>query len=361
MQLQEIFCKNLRNLVEQKVVLNAGINIFHGVNGSGKTSFLEGIHLLTTGKSFRNHLTSQIVTHDADELCINGLLVDKDQDSYTSLTIIKGRKTNQLKINQKKETKLSTLARIAPMLVITQESQKLLQDGPQWRRRFIDWGLFHVEQQFSNTWLDFNKALKQRNRLLQNGSSREDKHFMLWTENIANLGNQLTEFRQHYLIELAEFIQHISAELLHNVKIEIIFKKGWKKGSDLKTALIESYSKDLFAKTTHVGPQRADFICKFQSRKANGYVSRGQQKLIIYVLILAQVCHLKQKIDKDVILLIDELGAELDESNLKQLLVILEKYLSQTFITTANAKLIPIDVLTQCKMFHVEQGMIKAV
>lgn len=359
-QLQEIYCKNIRNLVEQNVILNPGINIFHGKNGSGKTSFLEGIHLLATGKSFRNHITAQIVKHEAEELCLKGVFFDTQKKFSTTLAIIKGRKTSQLRINQKRETQLSKLARVVPLIVITQESHKLLQEGPQWRRRFIDWGLFHVEQLCSSIWVDFNKALKHRNRLLQSGPVIQDKHFLLWTEKVAMLGQQLTEYRQNYLLELAEYIPLISADLLKNVNIQLEFKRGWKKDCDLYDSLIDNYAKDISTKVTSVGPQRADFICKFESRKANGFVSRGQQKLLIYVLILAQVCHLKQKINKNVILLIDELSAELDELNLIQLLKLLEKYLPQTFITTANAKFIPVDVLTQCKMFHVEQGMIEA-
>jgi DNA replication and repair protein RecF len=246
------------------------------------------------------------------------------------------------------------LAKIFPVQVIDPEIHQLLEDGPRRRRMFLDWGVFHVEQSFHESWRRFNRALKQRNAQLKSGKS----NFGVWDIELAVHGLAVTQFRQMYIQSFAAFLTDVGRRLLR-AEISIEYSQGWRKNIAFSEALTESRLRDQQRGTTTVGPHRADLVLKMDGNIAKDRVSRGQQKMLACCLILAQQLHRASLSTQSACLLLDDPAAELDVDNLGRLLDLVGELPVQLIATTVNSA--NLSLFKNAKKFHVEHGSVKAV
>jgi len=148
--------------------------------------------------------------------------------------------------------------------------------------------------------------------------------------------------------------------LLNLESLELRFFPGWDDTIAIDQVLHQEQSKDLRYCFTHSGPHRADFQVYFNKRVARDYLSRGQLKLVILALMLAQVSFLNAQNPNACCLLIDDLAAELDSENRVKLIEYLAGLNSQIFITSTHlADFEHLAAFKNLKTFHVEQGCIK--
>jgi DNA replication and repair protein RecF len=269
----------------------------------------------------------------------------------------------QIKISGSPVRTVAELAEQLPLLVINSESFGLLTGSPVVRRQFLDWGVFHVEHRFFHQWQRFQRCIKQRNKLLRHGKM-SGHELAVWTRELAASGSAIHEYRQTYFNLLAPRFEAIMARLAPDMEgLELRYRRGWDRQRDYREALEISTAADIEQGFTHVGPQRADLRVMAGGHLAAETLSRGQQKLVISGLKLAQGRLMADMGLRRCIYLIDDLPAELDHQHSALVCGYLAEMEAQIFLTCVQRK----DILVvwprsgnqNLSMFHVEHGSVE--
>lgn len=373
MPIESITTLNFRNLSQQGLHFDHAVNVIYGPNGAGKTSLLEAIYSLTTGRSFRTQKLESIISHNGGEFALDafvlhGSLID---ETGTSSTVgLKKSKTDKTKIKVNGEflTSSAQLACICPTLVIEPESFNLLSGASQRRRRFIDWGVFHVEHGFVSAWRQYSLCLKQRNALLrqlrENGGTYIKEQVNVWDQKLSEYASIIDDNRRNYFEKLREkFAEKLDRfDLIDEERLRISYRRGWDKTLSLAEALAKNLDKDTEKAYTSVGPHRMDVRITNGSTSATETLSRGQQKLVVLVLYLAQVACLSNQTGRATLLLLDDLEAELDENNSNIIFSELRSLGSQIICTSLHEHALSkqLNTIDNYKVFHVEHGHVSS-
>ena len=307
-------------------------------------------------RSFRTTSVKPVIQFEQTDLIISAKLLQNNSSVCSIGVQLNGHQTT-IHINQEEIRSRSELAYLLPIQLLHPKSYQLLDAGPQHRREFMDWGVFNMHPEFLPTWRTFKKSLLQRNSLLK---MKQTRQIDVWNQKIAQYGTIVAEYREQYLKQLEPIVRHIANEFTVIDSPEIQINSGWNTTKSYLECLQEDLEKDLRYGFTHSGPHRGDFILLYQNKVAKDYVSRGQLKLLILALKLAQVEILKSSMTENVCVLIDDITAELDKENRSKLLLFLSQLNHQIFITTNEASEFgDISLIDQHKVFHVEHGEIK--
>ena len=354
--LHKLQIQHFRNLSQSELIPAGGMNLLLGQNGSGKSSVLEAIHYLSLGRSFRTHLTNRVIMQGEKAFTLFAQLEQDEQQINLGLQKDRHGDT-QLKIGGKTADKLSQLASLLPLQLIHPEGYNLLTGGPQQRRAFVDWGVFHVEQAFFPLWGKVRRLLKQRNALLRQSVNYAPLAY--WDQQLAESSEALSVFRQQYCLALLPLLQQICQELLPEYTFQATFYGGWQQESALSQLLQEGFERDRQLGHTAIGPHRADLRLRAEGVPVQDLLSRGQLKLLVCALRLAQGLYLRQHSAKTCLFLIDDFASELDAQKRYVLAKRLQQCESQVFITAIDQQ--PLQEMMQefdCRLFHVKQGNI---
>lgn len=377
MQIIELAIHHFRNL--HKIELQpTSCNVFLGQNGSGKTSLLESIYLLSRGKSFRHHQSRHYIEHGFSDTTVFARLND-DQ----TVAIAKSQDaTTQLRLNGQSLVTQSPLAQLLPTLLLEPVSLAQLEDGSQARREMLDWLGFHVEPSFHSNWLSYQRLLKQRNSLLKQNfgnaslTSLQQQELSAWDYQLSQHAEKIHQARAHiieqwqphFLAQVQKFLPHYAE------KLRLRYTPGFDTEVGLATTLANRLASDIELGYTRMGCHRADINVVLdlvhtdaaghkhkQTLLATDMLSRGEKKLLVMALRLSQLPLLNQ-VDKVPLVLVDDITAELDNDALMLLLTGLQQVNSQLFITSLTQDIVEsIQKIWQdnVKLFHVEQGSIR--
>ena len=357
MFLNSIEISKVRNLVAVSFDCHSKANIIYGANGSGKTSLLEAIFLLGRGKSFKHRDLRLVVNRGQDSLIVSGRVVRPTTNTEHQLGVMRSVKGGfEARCDGASLTSAGQLASELPIQLVDAHSFSLLEGGPLQRRQFIDWGVFHVEHGFSDLWRRFQKALKQRNQLLRHGRIDEDL-LKLWSQELAPLNEMIAEQRREYIAQLDGFISPVVSAFSGLGSVSIEYNQGWPEGRSILEVLLADKDRDTATGTTSHGAQRADVHVFVDGVAAADSLSRGQSKLLVYALKLAQATHYKAATGHSCVFLLDDLPAELDYDNRKDVLAYLDHLQCQYFVTGVDKK--DFDGIDKelSQMFHVEHGV----
>ena len=325
MTLHELTIQNLRNLNHLKLSFHPHLNIISGPNGIGKTTLLEAIYLLSCAKSFRTHEISSLVTHGLSSFTLYG----KRHDDFTMAIQKSISSPSVMKINDTVCSSSVEFARLMPTQLFYQDIFQIIDSGPATRRSVLDWGLFHVKHHYYHLWKNYRRALKQRNSLLRQNAKLSE--FVPWDALLADIGHEMHLMRQEYVNNLADEFKTTLASIA-DLDCSLDYFRGWGRRHELpnlKTVLSESLDSDRQYKYTRYGAHQADLLFITKEHKVKHALSRGQQKIILFALKIAQVKLLK----KPCIYIIDDLFAEFDGLNSRRLLEYLIDLKGQLFIT----------------------------
>lgn len=335
MRIQRLQLTNLRSLTIFSSELAADINIIHGPNGSGKTSVLEGIYLLSVGRSFRTHQVRHLVREGEQQITSFAQLEDIVADRGGPLGVERSLQGELRARHRGQDIGLTELAELMPVQIIDSDTFNLLDGSPAIRRQFLDWGGFHHSTEFIRIWRGFQRALKQRNSLLKYGKI-DAKLREVWDYEFSAYTEKLTSLRSAYVQRMIPHFEAIFAELVELEDLKLKFSPGWDQDRPLAEQLTDSWERDLKQGFTSVGPQRADIKLSVSGRSAAEYLSRGQKKLIVSALKLAQGALYTEVHRQGCIYLIDDLPAELDAQHLAKFCAFLQASDSQCFITCVD-------------------------
>jgi DNA replication and repair protein RecF len=357
MSILRLKANQFRNLQSFHIEPTLGFNVFYGHNGSGKTSLLETVYFLSLARSFRSHHINHIIHYDAPLFSVFSEVLAHDQKYALGLEKGRDGKT-RMRLNGEAIQTTAQLAGLLPLQLMNPATFQLLEGGPQIRRQFLDWGVFHVEQSFFNVWKNFQKVLKQRNSALKQGLG--PKQVKIWDQELVTLSEQLELLRKSYFNDLKPLFLAMVERLINIPNLIMSYQQGWDQTRNLQDVLDEGYEKDCIMGYTQQGPQRTDLQIKVNEVPATYVLSRGEQKMVVCALQIAQGLLLKNLVERNCIYLIDDLAAELDGSRRKALVQALSDLGAQVFLTGIEFEEIA-DIFEhqEVKLFHVEQGAIK--
>jgi len=351
MSLAALTVRNVRRLAQCDVELHPRCNLAWGPNGSGKTSFLESIYLLGRGRSFRTRNTERLIRHGEPELMVLGRTASVPS-RLLGVQAARGTPT-VAKIAGEFVGSLAELSQVLPVQVIEPGVHKLVEESAQRRRRWLDWGVFHVEPLFVQTWARYARALKQRNAALRSQGTAA-----VWDAQILEYGVELSASRERFIEALQPHWKEV-VEVLMGEEVLLDYTRGWGRHETFADALARSAERDRTRGVTHAGPHRADVVLRVGGRVAREVLSRGQQKLVAAAMILAQLKLLRARLEEPAILLLDDPAAELDATRL-------EAFVSQ--VATLQCQLVLTSLTPEQaafgrpdQVFHVEQGRVGSV
>jgi len=333
----------------------ASWNVLAGDNGSGKSSLLEALHVLATGKSFRGARVDGVIQHGADGLTLfaQGLEPEGREHRYGYGKL--RAQEPEIRIDGEAAS-LGDIAAALPVRFIGPGSEELLEGEPAIRRGFLDWILFHVEQDYLTLWRRANRALAQRNALLKQRAS--PAALQVWTRELAEVSAHIADLRRAALVELKIVLSPLLARFAFTESIDIQYARPTMPESDADWLELEARERDLGYSL--FGFQRDDLRIRVSGGMARDILSRGQRKALVYALLLAEAALVREKTGKISVLLLDDLCSELDKNNAAQVLALVLETGMQAFITVLNPadleELLPASAARQ--LFHVEHGRV---
>lgn len=353
MHLAQLGAENFRVFERLSLRPHRRLNLVHGDNAAGKTTLLEMIYCLGRGKSFRGSSLQDCAGPAGRRWRAKGRY-EIDQSPEQILLASWEPQGLQLKRNGQDVSRLE-LVREYPVQILEPGMHKLLQEGPSYRRGFLDWGVFHVEHRFHSAWRRFSRALRQRNLALRQKASAAE--IQPWSVELAAAGEEIQRYRQAQIeavhVRLGELIQH----LLGTAEWSVDLQPGWPVQEGLLATLAQRLPRDRQMGMTLDGPQRAELRLRLHQRQTKSLISRGQQKQMIAALLLSQCELIHRQTGRAPILLVDDFAAELGEEYQGRLLQTLQTYPGQLFISSFERSG-PLRQIQDCSVFHVEHGAV---
>lgn len=409
--IERLQVSHLRNLSEVSIKPTA-CNVVIGVNGSGKTSLLEAIFLLSRGKSFRHSQPKRYIQHHNPAVTVHAILADG-----TTLAIQKQTDASTiLRLNQTTVYNQSILTEQLPTLLIDPSTMDMLEQGSASRRQLLDWLVFHMKQSFHPQWVAYQRLLKQRNSLLKqskNLSRVQLAELKSWDKGLSNHAALINHYRQQVFDHWQPYFARSISQLLpaYADQLSLSYHPGYDTSIAFETQLDERLSQDLQLGYTRIGSHRADIHVHWRSEnnshlikediktesevetsvkpndsnkrpilkeQAANVLSRGEKKLLITALRVSQLPlllndkHTAAVIDSlgngdfdsaltvTPVVLLDDITAELDARALDILLATLATLPCQVFITSLTTDIIPLvdKYWKQSSLFHVKQGQL---
>ncbi|MGH1373043.1 MAG: DNA replication/repair protein RecF [Cellvibrionaceae bacterium] len=361
MTLRRLSAQNLRNITSLDIELDSQLNIFYGDNGSGKTTLLEAVSILSLGRSFRSRKYKTIINHDSESYTVFGQVDDAQDSALIPIGVQRDRKGQvQIKRSGIACATAAELAESLPVRILNGHSFGLLEGAPLVRRQFLDWLVFHVEPDFYETWRSYEKCLKHRNSLLRRDKI-EASQLALWDRELAPLAARLDDYRQStYKLIKPVFDRLLSGfEGLENVGVR--YYAGWDNEKPFLDLLTDTQERDSDLGYTRQGPHRADLRINYGGSPAVDILSRGQQKIVVSALMIAQGIIFSEITNRTCVYLIDDLPAELDDSFRKTLAGWLSDMNCQVCVTGVEKQVL-MDAWSNdslsTRVFHVKHGTI---
>ena len=374
MKLRFIRVRNFRNHTGTTLDCADRCNLLLGDNGQGKTNLLEAIAYLSLTKSAFGCSDTTVVAIGKDFLEVEGKF-HSDADTETEVRIaysaVAGEKS--VTLNQKRIGRFSDALGLFPIVVLSPEHHAITLGAPADRRKFVDFVLSQASKSYLLDLLEYRRALKQRNRLLQDqGVARGEPSTSLeaWDEELIRYGSRLVYARLEFLKSFQPYFQQAYAGLIEGTEeprvryvstigetqttLENIVDKAEAERL-FREALGDTEADDLRVGMTLVGPHRDDLSFTINGLDVRKYASQGQHKTLLIGLKAAEFDYLKKLRQETPMMLLDDVFGELDDTRSRLLLSFLET-VGQTFITAARDSIFNTLSDNRCRRFYVANG-----
>lgn len=357
MHVTRLALSGLRSFAQVEFAPKPGLNLITGDNGAGKTSLLEALHLMAWGRSFRGRVRDGLIRTGSPAVEVFVEWREGQDDRVRRAGLRHSGQEWSGRLDGRNVSQLGELCAALAVVSFEPGSHALVTGSGESRRRFLDWGLFHVEQDFLPVWRRYNRALKQRNALLKAGGG--GSQLDAWDAELAEAGEAVTEYRQLYLDRLQGQVQDLAQALVPMLGCaRLDFAPGWRRQAlSLADALLISRERDRQFGHTGVGPHRADWRVDFTALPQREPLSRGQAKLTALSCLLAQAQDYAALRGEWPVVALDDLASELDRRHQAGVLARLLQTGAQILVTGTE---IPaaLEQPPPQAWFHVERGAI---
>ena len=353
MILESLGVENFRCVERGELELHPRSSLITGENASGKTTLLEAMFFLGRGRSFRTPQSDTLIRTGAPGFLLLGRVHAAGRSQPLGMRY--GKDGMEVRHAGRPVGSLAELATVLPAQAIDPEVHRLIEGGPQERRRYLDWGVFHVEPNFIGHWRRYQRALRQRNAALR--AEQAEALVRVWDPELVEAGEQVAILREQYVQRLGPHVARVSQRLL-GAPVEITLHRGWAVDRSLAESLDAAWLRDRARGLTHSGPHRAELVVRFEGAAARDRVSRGQQKLAAAALLLGQLRCDAELGSEVALLLVDDPAAELDETHLERLLAEVSDVAAQLVVTALDPRNRALASLPAGHRFHVEHGSV---
>lgn len=359
MRLCSVAVADFRNVRSVYFEPGERFNLFHGLNGQGKTNLLEAIFLLGSPRSFRTSKLPELVRHGEERAQIHGTVESGGIENCMRLVIeTAGRK---VEIDGKAVHKASELHGKLNAVVFSPDDTGMVRMGPETRRRYLDRAVYMCDIGYLHCWQSYQRILKQRNHLLK---SSDRTGLDIWTEKLAESGAEVIERRLRFVTVLDCKLRQYYAAIAGSGETSSL---SYQPNGVESTAREQIYEEllELFKKqqrsderygTTTAGPHRDDLIFALDERPLKPFGSQGQQKSFVLALKMAEMDNLQEIFGEAPLLLLDDMSSEIDAERNHNLMEFLTKREIQVFITTTERSTALLSTAPHCAVFHVEGG-----
>ncbi len=361
MQVAALDIAGFRNLRPLRLNCASSLNLFIGPNASGKTSLLEALYVLGRGRSFRARHPRELIQNGAAAFRVAAMMMD-GAGRRAPIGVEHDARRLIARVGGAPMRSLAELARQAPVLLLNPDSHRLLEDGPQLRRRFMDWGLFHADSGFLETWRRYDAALRHRNAALR--SQAADRAVDAWDGELAAAAARLDRLREAFCEALGSVLRPLTEATLAEVAVEVNYRRGWPlepSERDFALWLRAGRDQDRRQGYTRLGPHRADFAVRVAGQAPTEALSRGRRKLLVIALVLAQAELYRRRVGDACILLIDDLPAELDRDNRARVMRTLAGSGAQLFVTAIEPDVPEAGLWREARTFRLTHGEVSEV
>lgn len=345
--LQQLSVQNFRSHRERVLKL-APLTVIIGPNGAGKTNLLEALWMIATTRSFRSHRDLSIIHWEAD-------FASARLDDWELILLREPQLSKTVKIRGVIQRPIDYLGHVRAVL-FTPDSFRILTDGPDERRRFLDTILAQRDGQTARTLLAYRQTVRQRNALLrQIGRGRSGRNELeVWNTQLAQLGVTIQTARKALLVELHDPLRthHTAIGGARAGQVELHYDMSGPASLDaflLELAGLED--REIAVGQTLIGPHRDNFSVNLNGHSAIEHASRGELRRILLALKWAEVTLLRQA-SVPLLLLLDDVFSELDQEHRQALLQMASD--AQTVITTTDRAFLPAGIQSEAAFVELE-------
>ena len=341
MAISKLSLFSFRNHEQKEIIFSEGVTVIWGENGSGKTSLLEAIYILSLGKSFKTHKQNSIIKKGHTNYIVKGDFCSGNiTNSIAVQTNLKNKKT--IKVNGKTIKNRKEIIGQNNVVVLSPEDQTITKGGPKERRVFFDRLFSIINSDYLNILQEFNRALKQRNALLLNGKQTKEESFFSWEEKLSVSAIKLWQIRENCFYDYIKALNNVITKYQKDLVLTVLYTENTYNEEKFKKKLKQTRERDFLLGTTTHGPHRDNIKIFWGEKNIRDYGSQGEHKIALILLKLAEINLIKQKTGKHPTILLDDVFAKLDLNRSKKLVCYLnsikteEKKPIQTIITTTD-------------------------
>jgi DNA replication and repair protein RecF len=346
MWLSQLRLTNFRNFRSQRLAPAPGVLVFSGQNGHGKTNLLEAVYVLATTRSPRTSVERELLSwrtpEDADLAAVtppfarlDARVRRLDSDVHLEVTFEgerapggsgTGAVTRDIKVNGL-PTRASGLVGQLLVVYFSPADVDLAGGSPSGRRQYLNLANSQVSPSHLRALQRFNRVLLQRNQVLRLVRERRQPASALepWTEQMVDWGAQILHQRLRMLADVNARVASIFRDLAGGAEsLRIVYRSTLSADACLEASSVEALSerfrlrqatlagREVDQAVSLVGPHRDDFFFELDGVDLNTYGSRGQQRLAVLALKLAEAEWMRAAIGEIPIVLLDDVLSELD-------------------------------------------------
>lgn len=336
MTLQDLTLRNFRSYEKASFQFSSSVTLIIGPNTSGKTNILEAIMMMATGKSFRADQDREAIAWGEEMARIKSQISNRNDQTELELVMTQGEvqgasaPLKKYLVNGVARRQIDFVGNLRAVL-FWPEHLELVTDSPSLRRRYLDSVLVQVDREYRRNLQSYERGLRQRNRLLDfiNEGTAHRHQLLFWDQLLIKAGGYITDKR-------AAMIDFVNQCQISNFKFQMKYDK-----SVISEERLEQYKdEEVAAKATLVGPHRDDFTISKDNKELSKFGSRGEQRLAILWLKLAELAYIEEQTEERPILLFDDIFSELDEAHRKLVIGLIGR--QQTIVTSADRDIIHI-------------------
>ena len=354
--IEQLNARSVRNLGDFRIEPSQKLNFFYGPNASGKTSILESIYLLSRIRSFRSRRINDVITYGESKLQV--FAKGKKKGNPFSVGIEKGHGITKIRFDGESIKTASEQAKLLPVYILTPNHDTLFTGPPKTRRHWLDWSLFHVEQKYMSVWKGYHLALRHRNALLKNERRINPIEISSWERLMGQEATKIDLMRNTYVSDLNKLLNEKHAAYVLPGPVKINYLNDSYKNFNLSDLLAAGRNEDEKRGYTNLGPHLSNVSFSYEDYNITNHLSRGQTKLFSAALVSSQVNKLKE-LGNNAVVLVDDLGAELDVDSSKKMLDLLLANDTQTFVSSLSCPEWIAQEHEGCGVFHVKHGKIQ--